>query len=303
MKQTLLNEALGKLRLKKQIAEKQANQNLKSALKDKDFSDLYNDYTNSIIENAKCEAFGLPLNDSNLSKIKYKVEKKLSELKVGSIFPEYSCPKCEDSGLVNGKYCDCLKREITDILLKKSGFKSLESFKNSDFSIFENEEEIKKIYKLMETWCNKTDSNKNLIYLLGETGTGKTHLMKCMANEFISQNKIVLLLTAFEMHNTFVKYHTAKDNENLLDDILSCEVLFIDDLGTEPFFKNITKEYFYLIINERRMKNLKTVITSNLSPNDLKERYDERIFSRIMDKDSSVVLELKGKDKRLLKRK
>lgn len=106
MKQTLLNEALGKLRLKKQIAEKQASQNLKSALKDKDFSDLYNDYTNSIIENAKCEAFGLPFDENKLNKLRQMLEKKLKELKVSSIFPEYSCPKCEDSGLVNGKYCD-----------------------------------------------------------------------------------------------------------------------------------------------------------------------------------------------------
>lgn len=300
MKQSLLNEALSIIKSREEKADGDARKNLNLALKDKDFQKLYSDYTSLMIENAKKEAYGEKVEQKQQDDLKKKFEARLKELKISSIIPSYFCKKCNDTGFVDGKYCSCLKREITNLLLQKSGFEKLEDFKNSDFSIFEDQEEMKKLYKLMQTWCNK-ESDKNLVYLLGQTGTGKTHLLSCMANEFIKQNKIVMLTTAFNLSQMFIKYHSSKEKAEILDDLLSVEVLFIDDLGTEPFFNNITREYTYLIINERRMKNLKTVITSNLTPSELKDRYDERIFSRILDKKTSITLQLKGTDKRLKK--
>ena len=297
MKQSLLNEAMEVIRKNYNKAENEAKTNLEKALEDPKFKNLYSTYTSMMIENAKKEAFGEKIDNKKLIETKEELDE-LLESKNLSIKPHYSCKKCEDSGFVDGKYCSCLKREITKLLLEKSGFGKLEDFSKSDFSIFENSDEMKKIYEVMQIWCNK-QSDKNLIYLLGATGTGKTHLLRCMANEFIKQNKIVLLTTAFNLSQLFLKYHTSKEKDEILDDVLSCEVLFIDDLGTEPFFNNITREYTYLVINERRMKNLRTIITSNLTPSELKERYDERIFSRILDKKTSITLELKGSDKRL----
>lgn len=303
MKQSLLNEALNVLHKRKAEADSLASFNKQKALKDPSFSTLYKEYTSTMIENAKNEAYGLKSDKEKERKLKAALAKRLKELNITSLSPKYNCKHCEDTGFVDDKLCDCLKKEVTKILLEKSGFENLSSFESSDFEIFENQEDVKKIYNLLNLWCNKKDSNKNLVYLLGQTGTGKTHLLKCMANEFIKQNKIVLLTTAFNLSDVFLKYHTSLDKGDILDDILSCEVLFIDDLGTEPFFKNITREYFYLVINERRMKNLKTVITSNLSPNELRDRYDERIFSRVMDQKTSIVLKLEGCDKRLKNKK
>lgn len=300
MKQSLLNEALSIIKSREEKADGDARKNLNLALKDKDFQKLYSDYTSLMIENAKKEVYGEKVDQKQQDDLKKKFEARLKELKISSIIPSYFCKKCNDTGFVDGKYCSCLKREITNLLLQKSGFEKLEDFKNSDFSIFEDQEEMKKLYKLMQTWCNK-ESDKNLVYLLGQTGTGKTHLLSCMANEFIKQNKIVMLTTAFNLSQMFIRYHSSKEKAEILDDLLSVEVLFIDDLGTEPFFNNITREYTYLIINERRMKNLRTVITSNLTPSELKDRYDERIFSRILDKKTSITLQLKGTDKRLKK--
>jgi len=300
MKQIILNEALQIIRQRRAENEKKSNANLKKALNDESFAKLYKEYTNGVIENAKCEAYN-EKPSVNLKDIQVKLKERMKELNIDSIKAKPVCEKCEDTGLIDGKYCDCLKKEISKILLKNSGFEKLEKFENSKFDIFENQEEMKKVYEVMKLWCNKSDTTKNLVYLLGQTGTGKTHLLSCMANEFISQNKIVMLTTAFNLSQLFLKYHTTKDRDDILDDILSCEVLFIDDLGTEPFLNNITREYTYLVINERRMKNLKTIITSNLDPMELRDRYDERVFSRIMDKQTSIVLELKGCDKRLKK--
>lgn len=303
MKQELLNEGLNIIRKNRAAAENKAYTRKRQAMKDKSFAELYNKYLTLLIENAKKDAFGEKYDPNELKKIKTQYMQRLKELGISSIDPEYSCSKCHDEGVVDGKYCDCLKREVSKILLEKSNFGKLEDFKKSNFDIFEDKQEMKKIYDLMYQWCNKSDTNKNLVYLLGQTGTGKTHLLRCMANEFIKQNKLVILTTAFNLSQFFIKYHSSKDKSDILDDVLSCEVLFIDDLGTEPFFNNITREYTYLIINERRMKNLRTVITSNLAPMELRDRYDERIFSRVMDKSTSIVLELKGCDKRFTAKK
>jgi len=156
----------------------------------------------------------------------------------------------------------------------------------------------------MEKWCNK-DSEKTLVYLLGNTGTGKTFLTSCMASEFISQGKIVHLTTAFNLSQDFLKFHRSFDDKqkaDVFENYLSTEILFIDDLGTEPIYNNVTREYLYLLINERKNKGLRTIITSNLEPVDIREKYDERIFSRIMDKDHSIILKLESNDVRLNKK-
>ena len=92
-----------------------------------------------------------------------------------------------------------------------------------------------------------------------------------------------------------------RDNEELINKYISPEILFIDDLGTEPKYDGVTIECLYLLVNERKMKNLSTVITSNLDLADLRDRYDERIYSRIVDRNSSINIYLDGADKRIKK--
>lgn len=296
-KQTII-EAKAILQKQKQSAENLAQNHLNTALKNPEFKKAYETYTNLMIKNAKLEAFGKKVDKEGEEGMKLGLRDLCKKLNISNIEPNYACKKCDDCGIVDGKYCECLKKEVSNLLLQKSNFGKLEDFKNSNFDLFENKDEFKKIYDLMFKWCKKTDSDKNLIYLFGEVGTGKTHLIRCMANEFIAQNKLVNLTTAFNLSQELLKYHTSFEKGKQLNNLLNCEILFIDDLGTEPFYKNITREYTYLIINERRAKNLKTIITSNLDLADLRERYDERVFSRIIDKDASILINLKGCDKR-----
>lgn len=300
MKQELLNKALNNIRERRMKAEDKANCNKKIALKDDIFNKLYYQYTNLLIENARKRADNQPVDDNKLNEYKKKYMDRLEILGITEIEPVYSCNKCNDQGIVEGKYCSCLKQEIAKILIKNSGFSKLEDFSNSNFNLFSKEEEIKKVYSLMKEWCNK-DSKKKIIYLMGDTGTGKTYLMSCMANEFIKQGKFTILTTSFNLFNVFLEYHKTK-NEDLLENYLSCEVLFVDDLGSEPFYNNVSREYFYLLINERSMKGLRTVITSNLTPESLRDRYDERTFSRIMDNNVSVRLKIGDRDLRTQKK-
>lgn len=300
MKTTVIEKAKRIIDLRRFDAENKDVENKIKAFDDNIFKKLYQTYTSYMIEYSR-EGKEIPANVKNM---KNKFLNRLKEINIFSIEPDYFCKKCNDTGYINGKYCQCLIREINNILKKESGFDSLEEFDKTDFSIFENSDFMKKLYSKMKDWCH-SKFDKNLIFIAGDTGVGKTHLIKCMANELINLNHVVLLTSSFAMHQDFVKSYSSKDldeKNNLLDRYLNSEILFIDDLGTELRLPNITVNYLYQIINERKIKKLPTIITSNLDLYEIKDYYDERISSRIIDKASSICVYVKGKDLRLTKK-
>lgn len=300
MNKKILTQAKNTLAQKRLQADALAGQRKEVAIQNPEFKNLYQSYVSTMIENAKLGNL-----EKEVSLKKQACENWLKAHNMKSIFPEYSCPKCEDSGYINGQMCDCLKKEITGILIEQSGFKNLERFKNSDFSKFENPDETKKLYRIMQDWCNQARPTKTLIFLSGGTGVGKTHLIKCMANALIENSRVVNLTTAFAMNQDLVKAFTSFDidlRDQTLQKYLDCEYLFIDDLGTEIKQKGITVNMLYLILNERKMRGLSTIITSNLNIVDIRDQYDERISSRILDKTTSICVLMNGKDLRMTKK-
>ena len=121
-----------------------------------------------------------------------------------------------------------------------------------------------------------------------------------MANEIAKNGKYVIYTSAFDLNQTFLSYHLAKieDKRAILDPYLTCDALIIDDLGTENMLNGVTIEYLYLLVNERLTKGLNTIINTNLTPEELFNRYDERIYSRLIDKNLSVILNFNTKDLR-----
>lgn len=280
-------------------AVKKSQENKATALKNEEFKKIYHAYVDSMLADAK----NGKANSENTINLQKQCEIWLQQHNIGNISPIYFCPKCEDTGFVNGKYCSCLIEEINNILKLESGFINLEEFEKANFEIFENKEYMKNLYAKMQQWCG-SNFDKSIIFLAGQTGVGKTHLMKCMANELIKRHKLVTLTTSFAMHQDFVKSFSTRDlteKQDLLDKYLTAEVLFIDDLGTELRQRDITVNYLYQILNERKMKKLPTVITSNLNLEDVMEYYDERIASRIADKQTSICVYINGNDVRLQK--
>lgn len=300
MKTTVIEKAKRIIDLRRFDAENKAIANKIKAFEDETFKNLYQSYTTAMIDASRD---GKEMSKSDANKKKQYL-KRLKEIGINSIEPDYSCKKCNDTGYINGRYCSCLIHEINSILKQESGFDKLEDFDKKDFSIFENADFMKKLYNLMKDWCH-SKFDKTLIFLAGDTGVGKTHLIKCMANELIKLNHVVLLTSSFAMHQDFVKSYSTRDldeKSNLLDRYLNSEILFIDDLGTELRQPNITINYLYQVINERKMKKLPTIITSNLDLYEIKDYYDERISSRIIDKTSSICVFVKGNDLRLGKK-
>ncbi|MBQ8908673.1 MAG: ATP-binding protein [Clostridia bacterium] len=278
-------------------ANQEAHNFKTKALANPQFKQAYNEYVSLMIDNARR---GLGENAQLLAKQKA-YEDILKDLSIPYITPQHFCNKCNDCGMVDGKYCDCLIEEVNRLLREESGFLSLEEFENANFDLFDNKEYMKDLYSKMKKWCY-SDFKKTLIFIAGQTGVGKTHLMKCMANELIKRHKVVSLTSSFAMHQDFVKSYSCRDldeKQALLDKYLNAEVLFIDDLGTELRNPNITVNFLYQVLNERKLNKRPTIITSNLDLNDITDYYDERIFSRIVDKAYSVCVYIQGDDLRL----
>lgn len=260
-----------------------------------EYSELNSALHKEMIENARREAYGEKIDRKKENKLKANLVQLLKKQNI-SLTEKFSCAKCKDSGYINGKMCSCLKKEISNILFEESNFGKLVSFESAKKTA---PKEYQKLYEKMQEWCH-SDFKKNLIYISGMVGVGKTYLTLAIANELIEEGKIVKLVTAFQMSRDFKEYRF-KYNEELLNKYLNCECLFIDDLGTEIIYKGITIELLFHIINERKIRKLCTVITSNLTLDEIYDRYDERIFSRIVDKNTSIPINLTGKDLRINK--
>ena len=94
------------------------------------------------------------------------------------------------------------------------------------------------------------------------------------------------------------------DNDGArLRPLMEAELLLIDDLGTEPLMNNVTVTQLFNLLNERQMSGRHTVLSTNLSMNELQERYTERVTSRLLDKGACLRVGFVGGDVRRERRR
>ena len=207
-----------------------------------------------------------------------------------TLFANYNfnfyCEKCRDTGFEN--LCTCFKKLYKNVLFEKLGITPILS---ADFSMdtLSNKTQLKNIYQKFKT----QDLNDfNSCVFLGKCGTGKTFLASCIASNFERQGD-VLFLTAFDLNNVFIKYHCAPIEEKpfYFSTLTNCELLVIDDLGSEPIYNKITLEYLFLLLQARKTAKKPFIITTNLSLKEILSRYGERVFSRMIQEDNTEVYE------------
>ena len=305
-------KVLEDLKRSKNQAEFVARQFFDIAMQNEEYKKLYLEYKALTYDIAKLEYEKKSCSEQKkkLKELKINLELALGKLGMTAddLKPQYNCKRCMDTGYVDGKECSCLKKRVSELILKDIGVtvNPQHTFENVDYSLFDKPENGKKMFEKISHWCETfgTSKYKNLL-LTGTTGVGKTYLVESICNKLLSKNISVMFLTAFALNNLFLKFHTTFDSSksSILEQVLDCDVLIIDDLGSEPKYKNVTEEYMYLVTNERLSKNQSTIITTNLGLEGVLSRYGERTFSRLCNKQNSIILKIENSDIRLKRKK
>ena len=243
------------------------------------------------------------------------VLREIRERTVRAGFPEdymrmrYRCPKCKDKGMVESGFCECFRRELNERM--GSAYRTLDSFETfrEDFIPAQPVEGIAGTQRqalcgardYLLRYCGKYPAvDKRVLVLYGEAGLGKTFLLNCVVRRLAEQGVDVMNVTAYKMLDAMRDKYFGEDGAEF-DRMLSCAFLAVDDLGTEPIMRNITGESLFLLLNERVNARLCTIFATNLTPPQLRERYGERIASRLFDRENGAFLRFVGKDLRTQK--
>ena len=299
-RQRMIAEIKQNFMIKRARAQEECDDFVNNLRKNPDFETIYREYNEkqlAALKKSFSNEYKSLQNDVDL--LRDKIEKYVSALGLNkdNLYPHYDCPICHDTGVDGTKMCRCLLNELNQkFSLATSSQKKFKNFSSCDVSIMD--EHDKQAMDILKLWCkNYPNVNKLNINIIGGAGSGKTFMLECVANELINKGHIVCYKTAFEINELARLYHIGKSYD--FSDCLDAEVLLIDDLGTEPILKNVTKEYFYNLINTRQIQGKPTLISTNLSAENLLDRYDDRIYSRLANKKLAINIELTKNDKRI----
>ncbi len=207
--------------------------------------------------------------------------------------PLYSCKICSDTGYTNGVLCRCVKDiAATDCYSSLIGEMPLErsTFENFSLDYYDNgkneqgvspKKQMTAVLKTCKKFAENFGTGANLI-LTGGCGLGKTHLSLAIANEVMKKDYHVIYGSAQNLINEVSRETFDRSGSTVkIDSLTSCDLLILDDLGTE-FTTQLSVSVVYNIINTRLLRGLSTVISTNLSIPEISEFYNDRIASRIV---------------------
>ena len=223
--------------------------------------------------------------------------------------PKFLCPDCKDTGYVGQKMCTCLRAALNEEGLRRAGLAHLFETQRFDTFLLDYYRHDARVYRMMQNYleiCRNFaarfdgDTRQSLLFC-GGTGLGKTHLSTAIAGEIVQKGFDVLyesapnLLSAFEAER-FGRSLTASVSDT--SRYLTCDLLVIDDLGAE-LSNNFTVGVLYNLLNTRIVSRKPTIISTNLTLEEIRTRYTDRIASRLLGEYS--VMRFEGRDIRLQK--
>lgn len=230
--------------------------------------------------------------------------------------PVYDCPDCKDTGYIGNQKCHCFKKAIIRLLYDQSNIKefpteaSFEHFRLDFYpsSLYDKttgrsarammEDTLRICHHFIDTFGKEFQN----LFFYGSVGVGKTYLSTCIAREIMEREYSVVYFSAPQLFNTLAQTKFDKsdvDSRNMTEYIYNCDLLIIDDLGSEYTNAFITAQFF-TCINERLIHRKSTIISTNLSLEAIADLYTERSFSRITS--NYALLKIIGDDIRIRKK-
>ncbi len=202
----------------------------------------------------------------------------------------YDCPLCSDTGYVGGKICDCVKKIANSLAIKElSSQMPIDecTFDNFDLNYYSTEGEnprrrMTTILKLCKEYVINFDpqTSGNLLFL-GGVGLGKTHLTLAIISGVIKKGYMSVYGPADSLFTTIEKEKFSGENKGSYENMLNCDLLVIDDLGTE-MANSFTKSALYNLVNTRLLTKKPTIINTNLTLKEIESIYSPRIASRLI---------------------
>lgn len=230
--------------------------------------------------------------------------------------PVYTCPDCKDTGFIGNEKCSCFVQASLDLLYSQTNLQKLleeENFNTFRLDYYSDTvtdsvtgltsyQAITRAVEESKDFIRKFSFEYQNLLFYGSTGIGKTFLTHCIAKEILEASHSVLYFSSAQLFNALadtVFSKTEHASESLQENIYSCDLLIIDDLGTEMVNTFVASQLFS-ILDERDKHEKSTIISTNLSLHNIRDVYSDRIFSRLSSK--YKIIKLFGDDIRLLKK-
>lgn len=231
--------------------------------------------------------------------------------------PRYCCEKCSDRGQYEEKgrsvMCSCMKNLLVTVAceeLNKTAPLSLSTFETFNIDYYSKEKDertgispyfvMSRVYDFCIKYAGEFNEHSGSILMKGNTGLGKTHLSLAIANEVLKKGYGVIYVSAPVLLQRLEKNYFSNDKSDDIEQLVTnCDLLIIDDLGTE-FKTQFSSSQLYNVCNSRILKNKPIIISTNLTPEEMKDDYSERFVSRIFG--GAQTLDFLGEDIRILKK-
>lgn len=246
---------------------------------------------------------------------------RLRTLLVAAGFPEdylqpiYRCPICKDTGYIETplrKRCTCLKAAYAKRTMAERGAGPAAMMSFADYNEYAIPDTPLEYVPMTQRAYTNMLRDKALTYAMdfpstatpnllfvGQSGLGKTFLLQSIGKEVLDSGFHVEYVGAYKLIEQARKAYFTNVPEEM-NAYYQCDLLLIDDLGTEPLMENITIPSLFQIIDQRLQKGAHTIISTNFNAKEIKERYTERIASRLFDTRRWEILAFYGRDIRLV---
>ena len=228
--------------------------------------------------------------------------------------PIYKCNCCKDTGYITSdeglkQKCHCFRQQELTILYEQSNIQEMiarENFSSLSYEYYQGEDlrRFESAVNLCQNFVQNFKQDYHNLFFYGTVGTGKSFLSGCIAMELLEKGHSVIYFSATGLFDTLARYtfdSKAKGElQSFYDDIYNCDLLIIDDLGTEVTNSFVSSQLFSCL-NERHLRQKATLISTNITLEELRDRYSDRIFSRITS--NFDLCKITGPDIRILKKR